>query len=275
VGESSPLGRGSLVRPAHTERFSSRTYISVPCSFTPVDSLLQDVASTLGERTLLGDPLARRDCLATHAKAWLCAADAPLALEGPSPCHGELNEPRWMGTGNEPKATKSRSSCSFHAPSTTATDCQDDDRHDVTRTMSAAPLQPTSFDLPNGLDDSPSTETSTTSTAPTTSAKATADASTSNASSSQGAAPESASIPLKSDRKAQLVMGPPLGSNPNETVHEGPELVENEEILAELSNEVEDLDLTHLRLRTLRGLGLERFKVVQVSTRMACGMCLS
>lgn len=71
--------------------------------------------------------------------------------------------------------------------------------------------------------------------------------------------------------KARLVMGEPLGesstsgTNGNkDTIIEGEELIENEEILSDLPDEAEDLDMTHLRLRTLRGLNLERFKKVQV-----------
>lgn len=72
----------------------------------------------------------------------------------------------------------------------------------------------------------------------------------------------------KDERKAQLVMGPPLGeatANNNETVIEGDVLAENEEILADLPDDATDLELTHLRLRSLRGLGLERFTKVEVS----------
>lgn len=72
----------------------------------------------------------------------------------------------------------------------------------------------------------------------------------------------------RDERKAQLVMGPPLGEpagNNNETVIDGEVLAENEEILAELDDDATDLELTHLRLRSLRGLGLERFTKVQVS----------
>lgn len=73
----------------------------------------------------------------------------------------------------------------------------------------------------------------------------------------------------RDERKAQLVMGPPLGGeqqgNNNETVIDGEVLAENEEILAELPDDATDLELTHLRLRSLRGLGLERFTKVQVS----------
>ncbi|KAL8286855.1 hypothetical protein RQP46_003861 [Phenoliferia psychrophenolica] len=64
-------------------------------------------------------------------------------------------------------------------------------------------------------------------------------------------------------RRAQLVMGPPLGGNENETVIPGEEVAENEAILREFPDEAEDLELTHLRIKTLRGLGLERFKGVE------------
>lgn len=73
----------------------------------------------------------------------------------------------------------------------------------------------------------------------------------------------------RDERKAQLVMGPPLGGstgNNGETVVEGEVLADNEEILADVADDATDLELTHLRLRTLRGLGLERFTQVQVST---------
>ncbi|GAA5914856.1 hypothetical protein JCM6882_007822 [Rhodosporidiobolus microsporus] len=68
------------------------------------------------------------------------------------------------------------------------------------------------------------------------------------------------------ERKAQLVMGPPLGGAPeggSEQVVEGEQLAENEEILANLDDDETDLELTHLRLKTLRGLGIERFRKVQ------------
>lgn len=75
----------------------------------------------------------------------------------------------------------------------------------------------------------------------------------------------------REERKAQLVMGPPLGGSSSaapgqDTVIDGETLAENEEILADMSDDATDLELTHLRLRTLRGLGLERFTKVQVST---------
>ncbi|GAA6001955.1 hypothetical protein JCM10207_003010 [Rhodosporidiobolus poonsookiae] len=73
------------------------------------------------------------------------------------------------------------------------------------------------------------------------------------------------------DRKAQLVMGPPLGEGGQqgqEQVIEGEQLAENEDILADLDDDATDLELTHLRLRTLRGLGIERFrKVERISLR--------
>ncbi|GAA5898452.1 hypothetical protein JCM5296_000436 [Sporobolomyces johnsonii] len=77
----------------------------------------------------------------------------------------------------------------------------------------------------------------------------------------------------RDERKAQLVMGPPLGGSASaapgqDMVIEGETLAENEEILADLSDDATDLELTHLRLRTLRGLGLERFtKVQRISLR--------
>lgn len=72
----------------------------------------------------------------------------------------------------------------------------------------------------------------------------------------------------RDQRKAQLVMGPPLGNQGTagkDTVVEGETIAENEEILADLPDDALDLELTHLRLRTLRGLGLQRFKSVEVS----------
>ncbi|GAA6064306.1 hypothetical protein JCM10212_002738 [Sporobolomyces blumeae] len=79
----------------------------------------------------------------------------------------------------------------------------------------------------------------------------------------------------RDERKAQLVMGPPLGDTPatgaqagQDTVVEGQTIAENEEILADLPDDALDLELTHLRLRTLRGLGIQRFtKVERISLR--------
>ncbi|GAA5929770.1 type 1 protein phosphatase-activating protein SDS22 [Sporobolomyces koalae] len=72
-------------------------------------------------------------------------------------------------------------------------------------------------------------------------------------------------------REAKLVMGPPLGdSSPagGDTVVPGDTLADNEEILADLPDDALDLELTHLRLRTLKGLGIERFtKVQRISLR--------
>ncbi|GAA5838538.1 hypothetical protein JCM3766R1_006005 [Sporobolomyces carnicolor] len=70
-------------------------------------------------------------------------------------------------------------------------------------------------------------------------------------------------------REAKLVMGPPLGGpSQQDQVVEGETIAENEEILADLPDDALDLELTHLRLRTLRGLGLERFtKVQRISLR--------
>lgn len=73
----------------------------------------------------------------------------------------------------------------------------------------------------------------------------------------------------RDERRAQLVMGPPLGqdsANGAETVISGETLAENEDILADVPDDALDLELTHMRLRTLRGLGLERFKAVEVSS---------
>lgn len=70
-------------------------------------------------------------------------------------------------------------------------------------------------------------------------------------------------------REAKLVMGPPLGGpSQQDQVVEGETIAENEQILADLPDDALDLELTHLRLRTLRGLGLERFTKVQVSERV-------
>ncbi|KAK4703770.1 protein phosphatase 1 regulatory subunit 7, partial [Phenoliferia sp. Uapishka_3] len=68
-------------------------------------------------------------------------------------------------------------------------------------------------------------------------------------------------------KRAKLVMGPPLGGEgagkSNETVIPGQELAENEAILQAFPDEAEDLELTHMRIRTLRGLGIERFRAVE------------
>lgn len=82
-------------------------------------------------------------------------------------------------------------------------------------------------------------------------------------------------IPEVPKRKAQLVMGEPLGlaaprldgnGLPLESDSNSPnEDIPNEEILVDLPDNSTDLELTHLRLKTLRGLSLHRFKNVQVS----------
>jgi len=75
-------------------------------------------------------------------------------------------------------------------------------------------------------------------------------------------------------RKARLVMGPPLGEEertiggPNDVVIEGEQLEANELLLAEYDDDALDLELTHQRIKSLRGLGLERFKQVEVRTRL-------
>lgn len=77
------------------------------------------------------------------------------------------------------------------------------------------------------------------------------------------------------ERNARLVMGPPLGEGhagaargpPQDQVIAGEELAQNEDILADFDDDALDLELTHLRLRTLRGLGIERFRKVQVRAR--------
>lgn len=79
----------------------------------------------------------------------------------------------------------------------------------------------------------------------------------------------------RDERRAQLVMGPPLGGNqsaqdPNgDQIIQGEELAENEDILADLPDDALDLELTHMRLRSLRGLGIERFTKVQVTEARA------
>lgn len=80
----------------------------------------------------------------------------------------------------------------------------------------------------------------------------------------------------RSERRANLVMGPPLGdpdqppaqatANRDQVVP-GEEIAQNEDLLADYPDDALDLELTHLRIRTLRGLGLERFTQVQVRLR--------
>lgn len=74
------------------------------------------------------------------------------------------------------------------------------------------------------------------------------------------------------ERNARLVMGPPLGEGQaggpaQDQVIAGEELAQNEDVLADFDDDALDLELTHLRLRTLRGLGIERFRKVQVRER--------
>ncbi len=74
-------------------------------------------------------------------------------------------------------------------------------------------------------------------------------------------------------RQARLVMGPPLGEEertiggPNDLVIEGEQLEANELLLADYDDDALDLELTHQRIKSLRGLNLERFKQVEVRTR--------
>ena len=77
----------------------------------------------------------------------------------------------------------------------------------------------------------------------------------------------------RSERRANLVMGPPLGQHQHATtttaangdqVVPGEEIAQNEDLLADYPDDALDLELTHLRIRSLRGLGLERFTKVQV-----------
>ena len=67
----------------------------------------------------------------------------------------------------------------------------------------------------------------------------------------------------QSEKKAQLVMGEALGG---EAPMEGDNFTieSNEEILVDLTDDTLELELTHLRLRTLRGLNLQRFHQVIV-----------
>ena len=73
-------------------------------------------------------------------------------------------------------------------------------------------------------------------------------------------------------RRARLVMGPPLGgeaSSDDGSAHgeddedDGPE--GDAGVLDDLPDDADELELTHLRLKTLRGLRIERFRQVQVS----------
>lgn len=66
-------------------------------------------------------------------------------------------------------------------------------------------------------------------------------------------------------KRAKLVMGEPLGGEaPMEG--EGFKQEDNEEILVDLPDSTTELELTHLRLRTLRGLQVQRFTQVIVSS---------
>lgn len=74
-------------------------------------------------------------------------------------------------------------------------------------------------------------------------------------------------------KRAKLVMGEPLGGEaPMEGESFKPE--DNEEILVDLPDSTQELELTHLRLRTLRGLQLQRFTQVivrpPISLNVAC-----
>ncbi|KAI5474175.1 protein phosphatase 1 regulatory subunit 7 [Pseudohyphozyma bogoriensis] len=136
-------------------------------------------------------------------------------------------------------------------------------------------LKPTSINLPEGLDGAPST-TSTASAADAAAAGAPPatddddDAPATPVSEIEADIDEEPFSNLRDEREfedkkrreAKLVMGPPLGG-PDDTVVDGEQLPGNEEILADLPDETEDLELTHLRLTTLKGLGIERFKNVQ------------
>lgn len=144
------------------------------------------------------------------------------------------------------------------------------------------PLQPTSLALPAGLDSASSSSAPTASALPPpASILSTASGTEAKQEDGNPVTPPSeeesneAFANLKDERhfednkrKARLVMGEPLGATVNgngDTIVPGDELAENEEMLADLPDDAEDLEMTHARLRTLRGLGLERFRKVQVS----------
>ncbi|GAA5840970.1 hypothetical protein JCM9279_001276 [Rhodotorula babjevae] len=146
-------------------------------------------------------------------------------------------------------------------------------------------LQPTDASLPAGLDQPQTSSSSSTSAPPPPADSPTNPADDANDSESDGGNVSDggtkepfANLKLderhfeddkrRSERKAQLVMGPPLGETDAPTaqgdqVIAGQVLAENEDILADLDDDALDLELTHLRLRTLRGLGIERFRKVQ------------
>ena len=111
-------------------------------------------------------------------------------------------------------------------------------------------LQPTDFSLPTELSPSPEPASP-------------AAADNAEAPSTNGEAPPT--------RRAQLVMGPPLGGEPddggsglNEEVTPHQEMQNNAQLLAGLEDDAMDLELTHARIRTLRGVGIERFRNVEV-----------
>ncbi|BGP30894.1 protein phosphatase regulatory subunit Sds22 [Rhodotorula toruloides] len=147
----------------------------------------------------------------------------------------------------------------------------------------SGPLQPTDFNLPAGL--APSTMPSTSSATQTSNGERAEHGNDDQSSESEGGNVSEGGTRerfanLKTDerhfedekarleRNARLVMGPPLGEGqaggpPQDQVIAGEELAQNEDILADFDDDALDLELTHLRLRTLRGLGIERFRKVQ------------
>ncbi|GAA6002407.1 leucine-rich repeat domain-containing protein [Rhodotorula paludigena] len=149
----------------------------------------------------------------------------------------------------------------------------------------SAPLEPRDLSLPHGLDGPPSAPSTSSATPPVRDAPSPDNAQDSESDggnvSEGGTAEPFANLKLEREfeddkrrdqRTAKLVMGPPLGGNESgsaggapagDQVIEGEALAENEEILADLDDDALDLELTHLRLRTLRGLGVERFRKVQ------------
>lgn len=128
------------------------------------------------------------------------------------------------------------------------------------------PLEPKGdFDLPAGLDEPAAPATPESDGAPTPPSEGESHEPFANLKMDERHFEDSKK---RDERKAKLVMGPALGQssgNNNETVVEGEVLADNEDILADLPDDATDLELTHLRLRTLRGLGLERFTKVEVS----------
>lgn len=150
----------------------------------------------------------------------------------------------------------------------------------------SAPLEPRDLSLPHGLDGPASAPSTSSATPPVRDAPSPDNAQDSESDggnvSEGGTAEPFANLKLEREfeddkrrdqRTAKLVMGPPLGGNESgsaggapagDQVIEGEALAENEDILADLDDDALDLELTHLRLRTLRGLGVERFRKVQV-----------